>query len=108
MDNGQLPVGFLDRRFVGGFVDPEDGVVVFALGFLELEFGGAQVAREAAVGGGGLEQGFEFFDGGFPLGGFREGAGEGAACFVVGRVEGEGAVAVGDGGGVVFELDGGC
>lgn len=52
----------------------------------------------------GFLQGFVGADGGGPVAGFAEGAGFGAAGFEVGGVEGEGAVAVEEGGGVVFEL----
>lgn len=52
----------------------------------------------------GFGDGFVFSRRSVPVAGFAEGAGAGFARFEVGGVEVEGAVAVGDGGFVVFEL----
>lgn len=53
----------------------------------------------------GFVDGFVLADGVVPGAGFAEGLGAGPARFGVGGIEGEGAVAVGDGGFVVFKLE---
>ncbi len=104
MYDGQLPVSLLDLVLPRVFLDPEKFVVIFAFGFLELEFGMVDVFLNTRLVGIRFVDGFEFANGLVPGTGFTESAGAGFASFGVGGIKGKGAIAVGNGGFVVFEL----
>lgn len=82
----------------------QEFVIILPFRFLEFEFRVVDIPLDARFLRVGLVDGFVFAHGVFPGPGFAEGAGPGFACFEVAGIEGEGAVTVGDGGFVVFQL----
>lgn len=102
MHDGQFSVGFLDLVLAGILVYTEDLVVVLSLAFFELELCVADVFGNAWFLCVGLLDCFQVANGGFPVTGFTESGSFCFASFEVGGVQGEGTIAVINGGFVVF------
>ncbi|KAL8990301.1 MAG: hypothetical protein Q9177_001009, partial [Variospora cf. flavescens] len=105
--DGELAVGLFDLVVARVPLHAQQLVVVLALRLFELELRVLDVVLDVGLARVRFVDGLVFAHGLVPGAGFAEGTRPRLARFEVGRVEGEGAVTVGDGGFVVFQLRGG-